>query len=135
MVNLVLGLKGLGKTKVLIEQANQAVKNEHGNIVCIEKGTKLTYDLSHKIRLIDIKSYNIKDFSHMRAFICGILARDYDVTSIFIDSIMKICGDDYDEFEKFLDEISGFEKKFFITASADESTVPDAIRKYMIKID
>ena len=136
MVKLVLGLKGLGKTKVLIEQANQAVKNDDGNIICIEKGNKLTYDLSHKIRLIDIDCYNVKDFSHMLTFISGILAGDYDVSTIFIDSIMKICGDNYDEFEKFLTDISSInDKKFFITASADEKTVPAAIKKYMINID
>jgi len=135
MVKLILGLKGLGKTKVLIEHANLAVKNEHGNIICIEKGTKLTFDLSHKIRLIDIDAYNVKSYDQMLAFINGILASDYDVTSIFIDSIMKICGDDYSEFEKFLSSIINIEgKEFFITASADEKAVPANIKKYMTEI-
>jgi hypothetical protein len=132
MVKLLIGLKGLGKTKTLIESANSAIDKEAGHIICIEKGTKLTFDLNHSIRLIDISSYNVSSFNQMLAFIGGILASDYDVTAIFIDSILKICGEDFAEFEKFLNEISKInDKTFFITASVDEKTVPASIKNFV----
>ena len=95
MINLIVGVKGTGKTKRLIDDVNRAVSASHGVVVCVEYGKKLTYDVKYQVRLIDAKDYNIKDGKRLYGFICGILAGNYDVTELFIDSALKICQDDY----------------------------------------
>ncbi|HPE95557.1 MAG TPA: hypothetical protein PLT66_05775 [Bacillota bacterium] len=102
MINLIVGVKGTGKTKRLIEDVNKAVSASHGVVVCIEYGKKLTYDIKYQVRLIDAKDYNIKDGKSLYGFVCGILAGNYDVSELFIDSALKICQDDMASFEKFV---------------------------------
>ena len=92
MITLLIGKKGSGKTKKLIELANEAVKNSNGNVVVIEKGLKLTYDISHKARLVDSDAYSIEGLDALVGFISGICAANYDVTDIFVDSTLKITG-------------------------------------------
>lgn len=94
MIKIVMGLKGTGKTKTLIEAVNNAAEVEHGNVVCIEKGDKLKFDISHKVRLVNSDEFDIKDFDMFYGFLCGLVAGNYDITHIFIDSVMKICGED-----------------------------------------
>ena len=94
MITLLIGKKGSGKTKKLIENANNAVAKSSGNVVVIEKGLKLTYDISHKARLIDTDAYAINGADAMFGFISGICAGNYDVTDIFVDSTLKIIGND-----------------------------------------
>ena len=88
MITLLIGKKGSGKTKKLIELANEAVKNSNGNVVVIEKGLKLTYDISHKARLVDSDAYSIEGLDALVGFISGICAANYDVTDIFVDSTL-----------------------------------------------
>ena len=92
MITLLTGKKGSGKTKKLIEMANEAVKNSNGNVVVVEKGLKLTYDISHAARLIDIDSYDVQGGKGLYGFLAGICAGNYDVTDIFVDSALKIAG-------------------------------------------
>ena len=94
MITLITGKKGSGKTKKLIEQANNAISNSKGNVVFIEKGNQLTYDIGHEVRLIDIDSYKIGGFNAFYGFIAGICAGNYDVTDVLIDSTLKIGGND-----------------------------------------
>ena len=94
MVTLLIGKKGSGKTKRLIEEANAAVAASNGSVVVIEKGAKLTYDLTHKARLVDTDAYKIKGYDALYGFLSGICAGNYDVTDIFVDSTFKIAGDD-----------------------------------------
>ena len=107
MIKIIMGMKGTGKTKTLIEQVNSAVQEAHGNVVCIEKGTKLRYDVSHQARLISAAEYKIDDYEKFFGFISGIVAGNFDITHIFIDSITKICGGntDMNELEKFVEDI------------------------------
>ena len=135
MIRVIVGKKGSGKTKQVIEMINSAVDTEHGNVVCIEKGEKLMLDISHKIRLVEASEYDIADYTAMKGFISGLYAGNYDITHIFIDSLTKIIGRECDfETEKFLDWLNGFSQKngikFTITISDEESLASEGIKKY-----
>ena len=135
MIRVIVGKKGSGKTKQVIEMINSAVDTEHGNVVCIEKGDKLMLDISHKIRLVEASDYDIAAYTAMKGFISGLYAGNYDITHIFIDSLTKIIGRECDfETEKFLDWLNNFSQKngikFTITISDEESLVSEGIKKY-----
>ena len=135
MVKLIIGGTGSGKTKELIDQVNAAVKEEKGSVVCISRGDKLTFDISHDARLIDAKEYPIKGYEGLLGFVGGIHAGNYDITHVFIDSLTKIVEGEPDlETEKFLDWLNNFGEKhnikFTITISDDESLASDGIKKY-----
>ena len=90
MVRVIMGVKGTGKTKQMIELINSAVHSENGNVVCIERGPKLTYDIHYKIRLVEASHYDIKSYDFLKGFISGLYAGNYDITHVFIDSLTKI---------------------------------------------
>ena len=135
MIRVIMGKKGSGKTKQVIEMINSAVETEHGNVVCIEKGEKLMLDISHKIRLVEASEYDIADYTAMKGFVSGLYAGNYDITHIFIDSLTKIIGRECDfETEKFLNWLENFSRKngikFTITISDEESLASEGIKKY-----
>ena len=135
MIRVIMGKKGTGKTKQMIDMINEAVQSEHGNVVCIEKGNKLTFDIHYQIRLVDSSEYDVANFTAMKGFISGLHAGNYDITHIFIDSLTKIVGGQCDnETEKFLDWLNNFGEqhniKFTITISDDESLAPEGVKKY-----
>lgn len=134
MLKLIAGKKGTGKTKQLISMANNAVEVSNGKVVCIEKGTKLTYDINHNVRLLDTEAFHISGYDAFYGFLAGIAASDYDVKDIFIDSILKIAGDNYDEIGAMLskiDKLFSDDKSVVITISADPSELPDSMKKYI----
>lgn len=135
MVKLIIGSKGMGKTKTLIEMVNAAQAETKGCVVCIEKGNKLRYDVSSQIRLIDTVEYLVADAQSLFGFVAGILASNYDVTDIFIDSCLKICNEDVPAFEKFLLEIEALSHKnevnVVITSSLPEENTTDIMRKFI----
>ena len=106
MITLLIGKKGSGKTKKLIELANEAVQNSNGNVVVIEKGLKLTYDISHKARLVDSDAYGIEGLDALVGFVSGICAANYDVTDVFVDSTLKITGKGVEEVEPLTAKLS-----------------------------
>ena len=135
MIRVIMGKKGSGKTKQMIDMINNAVQTEHGNVVCIEKGNKLTFDIHYQIRLVEASQYDIANYTALKGFVSGLYAGNYDITHIFIDSLTKIVGSECDnETEKFLDWLNNFGEKhnikFTITISDDESLAPEGIRKY-----
>lgn len=134
MVRLIIGRKGTGKTKALIEGINNSINTEHGNIIFICNGDRHILDINHSIRLIDVKDFDTDDFRVFKSFINGILSQNYDITSIFVDSLFKIVPNDMDNLAGFiadLDEISEKNNvKFTICISADKSELPDEIHKY-----
>jgi len=135
MIRVIMGKKGSGKTKQMIEMINSAVQTEHGNVVCIEKGSKMTFDIHYQIRLVEASEYDIADYTALKGFVSGLYAGNYDITHIFIDSLTKIVGRDCDfETEKFLDWLNAFGErhniKFTIAISDDESLASEGIRKY-----
>ena len=135
MVKLILGVKGTGKTKTLIEMGNHAQLATNGCVVCIEKGNKLRYDINSQIRLIDTVEYLVSDAQSLYGFVAGILASNYDVTDIFIDSCLKICNEDVAAFEKFLLEVEALSLKndvnVVITSSVPTEETTDVMRKFI----
>ena len=135
MVKLIIGVKGTGKTKTLIEMVNQAQSVTNGCVVCIEKGNKLRYDINSQIRLIDTVEYLVSDAQSLFGFVAGILASNYDVTDIFIDSCLKICNEDVAAFEKFLLEVEALalksEVNVVITSSVATEDTTDVMKKFV----
>lgn len=135
MVRVIMGVKGTGKTKQMIELINTAVQNEHGNVVCIERGPKLTYDINYKIRLVEASHYDMKDYDFLKGFVSGLYAGNYDITHIFIDSLTKIVPTDgYNDVEDFLNWLNNFGEKngikFTITISDEPDLAPEGIKQY-----
>ncbi len=125
MVKVIVGLKGTGKTKTLIQLVNNATETSNGSVVCIEKGDKLNFDISHKARLIDAQAFFIDDAEALYGFIAGIAAMNHDITDIFVDSALKICKDDLPAFDKFVTEVNGLSEKFGINCVMTASVAPE----------
>ena len=102
MIKVIMGRKGSGKTKKLIAAIQEAVNTEAGDIVCIEYGKKLTYDLPHKVRLVDSEEYGIKNVDLLKGLISGLHAGNFDITHIFIDNLYKTIGNNHDVGEDFI---------------------------------
>ena len=137
MITLIIGKKGSGKTKKLIQMANDAVAASNGNVVCIEKGAKLTYDVTHKARLIDIEQYSVSGFDAFYGFLAGICAGNYDVTDILVDSTLKIGGNDMEAFAGFMAKVNTLSKnsdtKIVFSVSADASEIPASVDEFAAK--
>ena len=135
MIKLLIGVKGTGKTKTLIEQVNAAQASTKGNVVCIEKGTKLRYDINYQVRLINTDDYLISDASALGGLVAGILASNSDVTDIFIDSALKICSNDVYNLGVFLDKLAAvtanLDVNILITASIPVEEATETIKKYI----
>ena len=132
-----MGLKGSGKTKQLIELVYKAVSEEHGDVVCIEKGAKLRYDIPHRVRLIESSEYEFDGYDFLKGFISGHYSANYDITHFFIDSVLRIIGAEVDDrVENFLEWCESFSArenvKFTITISADKSLATDRIKRFFI---
>ncbi len=131
MLKLIIGKKGSGKTKKLISTVTAAADVSNGNVVCIEKGDTLTYNITHRVRLVDVENYGVAGFDAFYGFISGICAGNYDVTHIGIDAVLRICGRDYDKLAEFLGKLSALSKEsnteFIVTVSADKAELPASI--------
>jgi hypothetical protein len=138
MVTLLIGKKGTGKTKKLIALANEAVAATTGNVVVIEKGSKLTYDVTHKARLIDTEQYAVEGYEMLYGFISGICAGNYDVTDILVDSTFKICPEAIDGLEAFTKKLQTLSEtastNIVMLISADETEIPDSINAVCQKV-
>ena len=137
MVRVIMGVKGTGKTKQMIELINSAVHSENGNVVCIERGPKLTYDIHYKIRLVEASHFDMSSYDFLKGFISGLYAGNYDITHVFVDNFYKIVSNkDPVMFGEFLDWLEAFSEKenieFVISVTTDPDTVGEAIKKYMI---
>ena len=136
MVRLIMGMKGSGKTKQLIEMINNAAKDEPGNVVCIEADKNMTYDIHYHIRLIDAQEYKLNNFDLVRGFISGLYAGNYDISHVFVDNLCKMVGREVDaETEKFLCWLDTFGErnniKFTVTISADPTSATDGMQKFL----
>ena len=137
MVQLIIGLKGSGKTKRLVDMVRDAVNEETGDVVCIEKERKLTFDIPYQARLIDAGVYDIGSYEFLRGLICGVHAGNYDITHFFIDNFYKLVNDKspaaLETFLTWLDKFSEQEKiSFVISLSVDGSNLPESVLKYQI---
>ena len=136
MIRVIMGKKGTGKTKQMIDMINQAVQSEHGNVVCIEKGDKLRFDINYQIRLVDSSQYDVADYAAMRGFISGLYAGNYDISHVFVDNLSKVVGSnslpDVENFLHWLDRFSEANSvKFTVTLSMDEGTATEGMRNYL----
>ncbi|MDL2254407.1 hypothetical protein LJC49_10155 [Ruminococcaceae bacterium OttesenSCG-928-I18] len=134
MIQLIVGSRGTGKTKQMIEIINNSVKTNKGNTVCIEKGMKLTYDLDHQCRLIDMEEYRIEGYPMLYGFIAGILAGNYDINEVYVDGILKIGERDLEGLGSLLadlEKLAGENVKFVVTVSSDLDTLPESVKKYL----
>ena len=132
MIKLFIGGKGSGKTKTLIELVNNATNASNGSVVCVEKGDKLTHDVTYKARLVDTNDYKIEDAVALYGFIAGILASNNDITDVFVDSALKICGNDVVAFEAMLGKLKALAENVNIvmTASIAVEECPEGIKAY-----
>ena len=132
MIKLFIGAKGSGKTKTLIELVNNATSESKGSVVCIEKGDKLRFDITSKARLIDTDSYKVDDADKLYGFIAGSLASNNDITDIFVDSSLKICGNDVEAFAAILPELDAICKdvNLVMTVSIAVDECPESIKSY-----
>ena len=137
MIKLLVGHKGSGKTKALISVANEAAKTSNGNVVVIEKGIQLTYDLSHQVRLVDVEQYGVNTFEGYYGFLCGLMAGNYDITDIFCDATFKVCGKDVNglaEIVKKLNKIidaNDLTIAFLVSCEVDE--LPEELKAYCVQ--
>ena len=135
MVQLIVGNRGKGKTKYLLDSVNEAMKNASGNIVYIDKSLKNMYELNNKIRLIDVSPYPAKGYDQLEGFICGVISQDHDIEAIYIDGFSYIA--DIKDTKKDLDTaISQIEKissmfnvDFVISISSDKSDLSEEVQK------
>ena len=134
MVKVITGKKGTGKTKILIDMINESAKKTSGNIVCIEKGAKLTYDIEHSVRLTDTEHYGIDGYDAFYGFVAGMIAGNFDISEVYIDSILKIGGIDFAALGNLLqklDKLSGNDIQLVFTVSADTADLPDSVKAFI----
>ena len=134
MINLIVGGKGSGKTKKMIDMINASAKTTPGNIVCIEKSMKLTYDIDHAARLIDVDEYKINGYNMLYGFVAGILAGNYDIVEVYLDGVLKLGNPDRDGLGVLLEELAalaGDSIKMDVTVSADLEALPESVKKYL----
>ena len=132
MVELIVGKKGKGKTKVLLDKVNGAVKEANGSIVYLDKSTKHMYELNNKVRLIDVSGFPIKNADEFVGFICGILSQDHDLEQIYLDSFLKVSKLEDADVTDTLDQLDKIGEKYgisiIVSISLDKEEIPEALQ-------
>ena len=135
MIKVIMGLKGSGKTKKLIDSINEAVKQASGDVVCIEYGKKLTYDVNYKVRLVDSQEYAITNADMLKGFLSGLHAGNFDITHVFIDNLYKTIGNDVATAEEFIAWCANFaavnNMNITMTVSEDPANLSEETKKYL----
>ena len=135
MIQVIMGLKGSGKTKRLIDAINTAVASAQGDVVCIEYGKQLTYDLSYRVRLVDSQEYGINNIDMLKGFLSGLHAGNFDITHVYIDNLYKTIGNDKAAGEAFIVWCAEFAKvndmEITLTISEDPAQASDLIKQYL----
>ena len=135
MIHVIMGLKGSGKTKKLIDSINEAVANASGDVVCIEYGKKLTYDVNYRVRLVDAKEYGINNAQLLKGFLSGLHAGNFDITNVYIDNLYKTIGNDRAAGEAFILWCAAFAEannmNITVTVSDDAALASDAVKAYL----
>ena len=135
MIKVIMGLKGSGKTKKLIDSINEAVKQATGDVVCIEYGKKLTYDVNYRVRLVDSEEYAISNSDMLKGFLSGLHAGNFDITNVYIDNLYKTIGTDRANGEEFVAWCAKFAEtnnmNITITISDDVALASEEVKKYL----
>ena len=136
MVQLIVGNKGKGKTKHLLDKVNNEVKNITGNIVYLDKSTKHMYELNNKVRLIDVSQFMIENASEFIGFVSGIISQDHDLQQMYFDSFLKIScleGADITDTVAKLEKVSkATGVDFILSVSKDEGELPESVKNNII---
>ena len=136
MVELIVGKKGKGKTKVLLDKVNGAVKEANGSIVYLDKSTKHMYELNNKVRLIDVSGFPIKNADEFVGFICGFLSQDHDLEQIYLDSFLKVAKLEGKDVTSTLEQLESigtqFNVTFIISMSLDKEELPEVFHEKVI---
>ena len=136
MIQVIMGLKGSGKTKRLINAINEAVASAQGDVVCIEYGKQLTYDVNYRVRLVNSKEYNIDNLDKLKGLVSGLHAGNFDITNVYIDNLYKTIGTDRATGEEFILWCAAFAEankmNFTITVSDDAANASDAVKAYLV---
>ena len=135
MIHVIMGLKGSGKTKKLIDSIHETLEHANGDVVCIEYGKKLTYDVNYKVRLVDSKEYAISNVDMLKGFLSGLHAGNFDITNVFIDNLYKTIGSDLAAAEEFIAWCATFAEtnntNITMTVSEDAENVSENVKKYL----
>ena len=135
MIHLIMGLKGSGKTKKLIDSIHETLATANGDVVCIEYGKKLTYDVTYKVRLVDSQEYGISSAEMLKGFLSGLHAGNFDITNVFIDNLYKTIGKDVAVAEDFVAWCAKFaadnNMEITITISEDPANLSDEVKQYV----
>jgi len=136
MITLIIGKKGSGKTKKLLDLCSKALEESKGNVVFVEKDATLTYDLSHKARLVIAEEYAISGYDKLFGFLSGMCAANYDVTDIFVDATLRIGGADLTALEELVKNLQKLSEKvnFVFSVSADKSELPASLETLATEI-
>ena len=136
MVQLIVGKKGKGKTKQLLDKVNSEVKDISGSIVYLDKSTKHMYELNNKVRLIDVSRYMIENESEFLGFVCGIISQDHDLEQMYFDSFLKIAALEDKDISAVVEKLERmsdfFQVDFILSVSMDESELPEAVKDKII---
>ena len=136
MIQVIMGLKGSGKTKRLIDAINTCVEKTQGDVVCIEFGKQLTYDVSHRARLVDSKEYGVNNLDMLKGLICGLHAGNFDITNVFIDNLYKTIGVDRAAGEAFVLWAANFadanDMNITVTISDDAANASEEVKQYLV---
>ena len=135
MIHVIMGLKGSGKTKKLIDSIHEAVANATGDVVCIEYGKKLTYDVNYRVRLVDSEEYGIQNPDMLKGFLSGLHAGNFDITNVYIDNLYKTIGNDRAAGEDFILWCAAFAEannmNITVTVSDDPALAGEAVKAYL----
>lgn len=135
MIHLIMGLKGSGKTKKLLNSLNNAVATSNGSVVCIEYGANLTYGISHKVRLVNSKEYGICNADMLKGFVSGLHAGNYDITHVYVDNLYKTIGNDQAAGEDFIVWAAAFAEannmEITISVSQDPAIAGEAVKAFL----
>ena len=135
MIHVIMGLKGSGKTKKMIDSIQQSVASASGDVVCIEYGKKLTYDVNYRVRLVDSEEYGISNLDMLKGFLSGLHAGNFDITHVYIDNLYKTIGNNRADGENFVIWCAEFAKvnnmEITVTISDDPNLASDAMKAYL----
>ena len=133
MIKLIVGNKGTGKTKVMVDMINENLTQVKGNIVCIEKSMQTNHSIPTSVRLIDVDEYKIKGCKRFYGFFAGICASNYDIEQIYVDGILKVLEHDMEDFAELVEKIKPLaeDKLVVFTVSAAAEELPEELKQYV----
>lgn len=136
MIEIIAGEKGKGKTKVLLDKVNEAVKTVGGSIVYLDKSQKYMYELDNKVRLVNVADFPISNCDEFLGFICGIVSSDHDLHEMYLDSFLTISGMKDEEFTHAIEKLDviseKYKVKFILSISMDASKLPECAKAKVV---